>query len=90
MVPRAGQRPNSRPRKPKERETKKRRDAALAAALAAKERVQETSEDDALAVKGVNTELSSVAAFLKDKKSVRRQVRGPIPWKKCKNRPLVD
>ena len=52
----------------KERETKKRRDAALAAALAAKERVQETSEDDSLAVKGVNTELSSVAAFLKDKK----------------------
>ena len=52
----------------KERETKKRRDAALAAALAAKERVQETSEDSDLAVKGVNTELSSVAAFLKDKK----------------------
>ena len=52
----------------KERETKKRRDAALAAALAAKERVQETSEDDALAVKGSATELSSVAAFLKEKK----------------------
>ena len=51
----------------KERETKKRRDAALAAALAAKERVQETSEDSDLAVKG-ETALSSVAAFLKDKK----------------------
>ena len=57
----------------KERETKKRRDAALAAALAAKERVQETSEDDALAVKGSATELSSVAAFLKEKKEREKQ-----------------
>ena len=41
----------------KERETKKRRDAALAAALAAKERVQETSEDDA---KNFDTEFVKV------------------------------